>query len=128
MRASSLNVTGKPAQFGRGLIAEVDSKIIGQFADCLSDKLDSSENAPAAPATSAVPGTSEESPPTSATPEPSPASAARPVRPAPTPVADEINLLGTAGAPLLKRVAPAAAGLVVVVVLLLLVMRWLRRR
>ncbi|MBA2694861.1 MAG: SRPBCC family protein [Actinobacteria bacterium] len=113
---TDLNVTGKPAQFGRGLIAEVGGKIIGQFADCLSDKLGSLEE-PATP----VP--SEESPPPSATPGLPPASAARPVRPVPA-VADEINLLDTAGAPLLKRVAPPAAGLV----LLLLVMRWFRRR
>lgn len=53
---TDLNVTGKPAQFGRGLIAEVGGKIIGQFADCLSDKLGSLEE-PATP----VP--SEESPP-----------------------------------------------------------------
>ncbi len=36
---TDLNVTGKPAQFGRGVMADVGNKLIGQFADCLSGKL-----------------------------------------------------------------------------------------
>ena len=37
--ATDLSITGKPAQFGRGMIADVGGKIIEQFAACLSDKL-----------------------------------------------------------------------------------------
>jgi carbon monoxide dehydrogenase subunit G len=37
--ATDLSITGKPAQFGRGLIADVGGKIIEQFAACLSEKL-----------------------------------------------------------------------------------------
>ena len=58
---TDLSITGKPAQFGRGLITEVGGKILEQFATCLSDKL-------AAPVPVAV-----------AAPEPSP-SASRRVR------------------------------------------------
>ena len=36
---TDLSITGKPAQMGRGLIVEVGGKIIGQFADCLSQRL-----------------------------------------------------------------------------------------
>ncbi|HET8590262.1 MAG TPA: SRPBCC family protein [Nakamurella sp.] len=36
---TNLTITGRPAQFGRGVMAEVGNKIIGQFADCLSSKL-----------------------------------------------------------------------------------------
>jgi carbon monoxide dehydrogenase subunit G len=36
---TDLTVTGKPAQFGRGMIADVSAKLIGQFADCLADEL-----------------------------------------------------------------------------------------
>ena len=36
---TDLSITGKPAQFGRGMIADVGGKIIEQFAACLSDKL-----------------------------------------------------------------------------------------
>src|SRR5829696_2250399 len=39
--ATDLSITGKPAQFGRGLIADVGGKIIEQFAACLSEKLGS---------------------------------------------------------------------------------------
>jgi uncharacterized protein len=37
--ATDLSITGKPAQFGRGMIAEVGGKIIEQFSACLSEKL-----------------------------------------------------------------------------------------
>ena len=37
--ATDLSVTGKPAQFGRGMIADVGGKIIEQFSTCLSEKL-----------------------------------------------------------------------------------------
>jgi hypothetical protein len=36
---TDLSITGKPAQFGRGMIADVGGKIIEQFVACLSDKL-----------------------------------------------------------------------------------------
>ncbi|KFU76567.1 Carbon monoxide dehydrogenase subunit G [Amycolatopsis lurida] len=37
--STELAVTGKPAQFGRGMISEVGGKILDSFADCLSGKL-----------------------------------------------------------------------------------------
>lgn len=40
---TDLTVTGKPAQFGRGMIVEVGGKILDTFASCLATKLDSSE-------------------------------------------------------------------------------------
>jgi carbon monoxide dehydrogenase subunit G len=36
---TDLNVTGRPAQFGRGVMAEVGAKLVGQFATCLADEL-----------------------------------------------------------------------------------------
>jgi uncharacterized protein len=44
---TDLTVTGRPAQFGRGMIAEVGGKLIGQFADCLADTLGEQATAPA---------------------------------------------------------------------------------
>lgn len=44
--ATDLSITGKPAQFGRGMIAEVGGKIIEQFSACLSDKLAVAVTAP----------------------------------------------------------------------------------
>src|SRR4051812_4330888 len=45
---TDLNVTGRPAQFGRGVMAEVAAKLIDQFARCLEDEINSAP--PAAPA------------------------------------------------------------------------------
>jgi uncharacterized protein len=59
---TTLNVTGKPAQFGRGVMAEVGGKLIGIFASNLAAMLAASESAPAASelAAAAVPsGTNE---------------------------------------------------------------------
>ncbi|SDZ18467.1 Carbon monoxide dehydrogenase subunit G [Amycolatopsis xylanica] len=41
--ATELSVTGKPAQFGRGLISEVGGKILDQFAVKLAEKLGTPE-------------------------------------------------------------------------------------
>ncbi len=37
--STDLSITGKPAQFGRGVINDVGNKIIGQFADCLAQRM-----------------------------------------------------------------------------------------
>ena len=101
---TDLNVTGKPAQFGRGVLADVSGKLVDQFAACLSEEIRAGTPVAAAPAVDGVP-------------------AAAPPRPAVRPPAEAIDLLGTAGAPVLKRLAPV---LVVVLAVLLLVRR-LRR-
>ncbi|MEU3176567.1 SRPBCC family protein, partial [Streptomyces sp. NPDC007000] len=36
---TDLTVTGRPAQFGRGVLADVGEQIIGRFAACLSEQL-----------------------------------------------------------------------------------------
>jgi len=51
---TSLNVTGKPAQFGRGVLAEVGGKLIGIFAANLAAML-AAEQAPGTPAAAAEP-------------------------------------------------------------------------
>jgi carbon monoxide dehydrogenase subunit G len=48
---TDLDITGKPAQFGRGVMADVGNKLIGQFAECLAGKLTEGAT-PDAPATS----------------------------------------------------------------------------
>ena len=47
---TDLDITGKPAQFGRGVMADVGNKLIGQFADCLAGKLSGGGDEPAAAA------------------------------------------------------------------------------
>lgn len=116
---TDLNVTGKPAQFGRGVLADVSGKLVDQFAACLAREIQEG-GAPAAPTgptadaePSAVDATPAGTAPTTASPAP--------VRP--RAAAEPIDLLGTAGAPVLKRVLPVLAG----GALLLLVVRRLRR-
>jgi uncharacterized protein len=36
---TDLTITGRVAQFGRGVLADVSAKLLGQFADCLESKL-----------------------------------------------------------------------------------------
>jgi carbon monoxide dehydrogenase subunit G len=73
---TTLNVTGKPAQFGRGVMAEVGGKLIGIFANNLAAMLAASKAAPAA------------SEPVTPASEPSPV-AAGPAGPAPPSEANE---------------------------------------
>jgi uncharacterized protein len=37
--ATDLTVTGRPAQFGRGMLNDVGARLIGDFADCLAERL-----------------------------------------------------------------------------------------
>ena len=36
---TDLSITGKPAQFGRGVMSDVGNKLLGRFADCLAGEL-----------------------------------------------------------------------------------------
>ncbi|WXK02195.1 SRPBCC family protein [Saccharopolyspora sp. ID03-671] len=142
---TDLKVTGKPAQLGRGLISEVGGKILNQFADNLAKKLESEREAPAsqesaaaaepkstetssgssgngtaaaagAAAAGAAVGSTSARKDTSWRVTPADSSAASASEPAANDEA--IDLLGTAGAPVLKRVAPAAIGLLVAFIVL----------
>jgi len=55
---TTMNVTGRPAQFGRGVIAEVGGKLVEKFADNLA-QLISDGNAPGADATAAETGAAD---------------------------------------------------------------------
>jgi uncharacterized protein len=35
---TSVNVTGRVAQFGRGILADVSNKLVGQFVECLESR------------------------------------------------------------------------------------------
>jgi uncharacterized protein len=45
---TDLNITGKPAQFGRGVIQDVSDKLLGQFTQCLESKIGVAEETSAA--------------------------------------------------------------------------------
>lgn len=99
--ATDLTVTGKPAQFGRGVMQDVAGRIIDQFSGNLAAVIAAS-GAAAASAASGQP--------------------AAPAAPLPQ-AADSIDLLGTAGAPVLKRVIPAVAIIAAVVGIIWLIVR-----
>jgi uncharacterized protein len=141
---TDLAVTGKPAQFGRGVLADVSGKLVDRFATCLAEEIGAgSATGEPDPAVEPVfaetaaelgtpPGVVDATSPAGASgqgPGGAAAGAAaqplsdRPVRPVPPREAEAIDLLGTAGAPVLKRLAPVIAALVV----LLLVLRRRRR-
>ncbi|MDQ7909680.1 SRPBCC family protein [Phytohabitans sp. ZYX-F-186] len=48
--STDLTVTGKPAQFGRGMLSDVGGRLVGQFAECLATELAAPAAPPAAPA------------------------------------------------------------------------------
>jgi carbon monoxide dehydrogenase subunit G len=144
---TDLTITGKPAQFGRGVMAEISGKLITQFADCLAAEITGDGDPPAATSDASAadeapaegPVASEPAPEVAASNGSSPAASsapasnhgasgggdaaasapgasapgasapARPVAAAPRPSPEAIDLLGTAGLPVLKRVAPALA-------------------
>lgn len=100
---TDLTVTGKPAQFGRGVMQDVAGRIIDQFSANLEAVIAGGGQAPAE---EAAPGA-----PAAAAPTPLPQAA------------DSIDLLGTAGAPVLKRALPAVLGLVAVIGIIWLIAR-----
>ena len=183
---TDLAVTGKPAQFGRGVMADVSGKLIDQFAACLAEEVRSGSGGetpapaetatsasappaaseapavssvgatPAAPAAPPLPpaGAPQQAAPAPATPLPATGLAAaglagnttsvngsvaspsaggtgsssagpRPAVAKPRPQqAEAIDLLGTAGMPVAKRLLPVVAAVAAVIVLV----RLLRRR
>ncbi len=121
---TDLTVTGKVAQFGRGVMADVSAKLMGQFADNLEKLLEQDDTAApaAAPAAAAA---EAEAPAAEAAVEASapatPAAAAAPAATGPRkidmPEPQAVDLLDTAGAPVLKRLAPVLGVLVVLFLL-----------
>ncbi len=55
---TDLSVTGRPAQFGRGLLSEVGDRLVSQFAECLAERLTEPEE----PAAAAAPAAEETAP------------------------------------------------------------------
>ncbi len=114
---TDLAITGKPAQFGRGVMADIGAKLIGQFAACLADELASPEptSSPPTGAALSIPSEPQAGLPAGAAEDgraPEPAQLP-PDRPAVSTerrrAADPIDLLETAGGPLAKRLGPVLA-------------------
>ena len=132
---TDLAVTGKPAQFGRGVMQDVSDKLLGQFVACLRATLGAPEAslppvvadhpsepeqagaADVARVATSVPVTPQQGSGTwGAAPGPTQGSPYRPA-PAPAPGAGvELNLLRTIGGVLLTRYAARALGPVAFIV------------
>jgi carbon monoxide dehydrogenase subunit G len=88
---TDLTITGRAAQFGRGVLGDVSGKLMGQFVSCLENDLLGTPAPVAEPAE------------------------ARRVESRP---AQPVDLLSTAGAPVAKRVVPVVVALLLLVVAL----------
>ena len=86
---TDLSITGKVAQFGRGAMADVSDKLLGQFVENLNQLIASQ------------PASAPEAAPAAA-----PAAETDGVRKIEGPAAKPIDLLDAAGAPILKRAIP----------------------
>ena len=91
--ATELTITGKAAQFGRGVMQDVAGRLVTQFAGNLEQIIAARGEGAAADATA----------------------------PAPIKTADSVNLLTTAGAPLLKRVVPVVIAIAVAVGIIIII-------
>jgi len=69
---TDLAVTGKPAQFGRGVMQDVSDKLLGQFVDCLEHRLGAGETAVEQPEPAAVEAPAVEAAPVEAVADPEP--------------------------------------------------------
>ncbi|PRY00068.1 SRPBCC family protein [Allonocardiopsis opalescens] len=145
--ATTLNVTGRVAQFGRGVMADVSAKLADRFAANLAERLTGARpsgataagaEAPAAASAAAVPGTApgagaigsdQVSEPSPSAAEPGPRTGAdapagglyEPPRPE-----DTIDVFDLAGGPVVKRVVPAVLGALVLLWLIRFIVK--RRR
>jgi carbon monoxide dehydrogenase subunit G len=140
---TDMKITGRPAQFGRGVISDVADKIIGQFASCVASKLQAgdapSEEASSegsAPVPAGVPASASAAGAASsngstgsaatATAPAAPAATAKPSAASTAPMKSEIDaidLLDTAGAPVIKRLAPVVGGLGLLLLVIFLIRR-----
>lgn len=132
---TDLSITGKPAQFGRGMISEVGGKILDAFATCLATRLGpAEESAPEPPSanggSAATPSAPRAGSATRAEPERRTLSVVEPVieraatngtaKPSVEPESEPIDLLSFAGPPVFKRAAPVLAVLLAVLAIVVL--------
>jgi carbon monoxide dehydrogenase subunit G len=115
---TDLAITGKPAQFGRGVIQDVSDKLLGQFVACLEQSLGSAGR-PAATESGPAEGESTEATESTRSDRPTSSGGETPS----TGAGEELNLLTTVGPALAKRYAVPVIG---VLILLLLLRKLLR--
>ena len=117
---TDLHITGKVAQFGRGIMGDVSSKLMVQFADNLNQMIDDqSTTTPATTAPATTPADSAPADEPSAADTVAGAAASTPtVRKIEGAAAEPIDLMEVGGSSIVKRVAPAFIAIVILLLLL----------
>jgi len=114
---ADLHITGKVAQFGRGIMGDVSRKLIDQFSHNLNTMLD--EQGPESPEPAAAADTPDEHAADTITDTGPAAVHDQPrVRRIEGPAAEPVDLADMAGPALLKRLGPAIAAILLVLLLL----------
>jgi uncharacterized protein len=107
---TDLHITGKVAQFGRGIMGDVSSKLMAQFADNLNTMIDEQSapsedtSAPEATAVTESAASTDGEPPR--------------LRKIEGPATEPIDLMEVGGGSIAKRVAPAIIAVIVILLLL----------
>lgn len=119
--ATDLTVTGKVAQFGRGVLADVSAKLIGQFVDSLEADLAAGARSPSVPAAEEAGGRVEAASASAGTAVTSGEREAEPAGPRRIdgPEAEPLDLLAVAGGSTMKRLLPLAGVVALLVAVLL---------
>ncbi|MEM9515456.1 MAG: SRPBCC family protein [Actinomycetota bacterium] len=111
---TDLHITGKVAQFGRGIMGDVSAKLMAQFALNLNEMLD--EEGVAAAGETAP--TDDGIPESAAAAEEAPSDTSSGPRVIDGPATEPIDLMEVGGTSILKRAIPAALAVLLLVVLL----------
>ncbi len=129
---TDLTISGRLAQFGKGALGDISTKLLGQFVDCLEQRLSDDgvdevdevgrQATPAATVPTAGSTPDNQDIAGAASGHARPSGASRQIQ---SPDALPVNLLQAAGIPVLKRLAPAV-GLLGLLVAVIVVIR--RRR
>ena len=99
--STDLKISGKVAQFGRGVMADVSKKLLGQFAECIEGKLQVVDKPASAEGADATPDGADGD----------------------APGEDEVlDLLDVAGGAVAKRLIPTVVAAVVIVVVVVLLL------
>ena len=111
---TDLTITGKVAQFGRGVLADVSRKLMGQFADNLAELVAADVASDESPEASAAPD-AEAGADDAAQDAEAPAAA-----PEPAAEVEAVDLLDVAGAPVLKRLVPVILAIILIVIVVII--------
>ena len=110
---AELNITGKVAQFGRGIMGDVSKKLMDQFSTNLNTMLD--EEQLSDDAESSAPDDETATTDNAAPTDPAPADGVRHID---GPAAEPIDVANLAGAAVAKRAVPAVLAVIVLVLIL----------